>query len=107
VNRDNPFYILEAPAEATPGEIERQGRKIIALLEVGAEKAAHYSCPLGTFPRDATMVRDAIAALRDPKRRMTEAALVQVLGASAPGAAPSDIDGPFEGAFAAAGYPGL
>jgi hypothetical protein len=107
VNRDNPYYILEVSPEATPGEIERQGRKILGLLDVGDEKASRSACPLGAFPRDATMVRDAIAALRDPKRRLREATLVRVLGTAGEGARTADIDAPLEGAFAAAGYPGL
>ena len=69
MNPRNPFYVLEVAAAASPGEIERQGRKLLALLDVGAAKARSYRCPLGTFARDATMVREAMAALRDPPRR--------------------------------------
>ncbi len=54
------------------------------------------------------MVRDAIAALRDPKRRARDACLVRVLGAGGAGPSlPIELDAPFAGAFEAAGYTGL
>ena len=112
MNSKSPFYILELGADASPGEIERQGRKLLGLFEVGAKKASTYTCPLGTFTRDETMVREAMAALRDPRRRTREACLVSVLplaahvaGADEP--APHEMDAPVPDAFLAGGYRGL
>jgi hypothetical protein len=102
----NPFYILELGHEASPGEIERQGRKLLGLFEVGSKKAATYTCPLGTFERDATMVREAMAALRDPKRRAKEACLVSLLTGD-DASSVRDPDSPLDDAFLAGGYLGL
>jgi hypothetical protein len=107
VNRDNPYFVLEVSTEATPGEIEREGRKILGLIEVGAMRGSEYTCPLGTFPRDATMVREAIAALHDPNRRAREACLVKLLGGPRAGANQVDLDAPLDDAFAIGGYPGF
>ena len=102
----NPFYVLELGHDAAPGEIERQGRKLLGLFEVGSSKARTYTCPLGTFERDETMVREAMAALRDPRRRAKESCLVTLL---AGGEEPSvrELDSPLEDAFLAGGYRGL
>jgi hypothetical protein len=102
----NPFYILEVNPDASPGEIERQGRKLLGLFEVGSKKAGTYTCPLGTFERDQTMVREAMAALRDPKRRAKESCLVALLGGS-DGDSVREPDSPLENAFLAGGYRGL
>lgn len=110
MNPKSPFYILELPPEASPGDIERQGRKLLALFEVGAKKASTYACPLGTFERDATMVREAMAALRDPRRRAKEACLVSFLVAETTGEDDAGVlepDAPLEDAFLAGGYRGL
>ena len=102
----NPFYILSLAPDASPGEIERQGRKLLGLLEIGATKAASYTCPFGTFERDATTVREAMAALRDPQRRAKESCLVSLLaGAEEEGVL--EPDSPLEDAFLAGGYRGL
>jgi hypothetical protein len=101
MNAKNPFYILGLATTATPGEIEREGRKLLSLLEVGSAKAAFYEWPGGKLPRDATMVREALAALRDPKRREHHAALVDLV-APRESAAPSHAtapDAPFPEAF--------
>ncbi len=103
----SPFYILDLRHDASPGDIERQGRKLLGLFEVGAKKATSYSCPLGTFERDATMVREAMAALRDPRRRAREACLASLLGDDEEHADVHDPDEPLEDAFLAGGYRGL
>ncbi len=103
----SPYYVLELPPEATTADIERQGKKLLGLLEVGAAKAKTYACPLGTFPRDATAVREATALLRDPARRSKEACLVRLLVTDD---APSDVvdqDAPLRDAFSLSGYHGL
>lgn len=68
--RNNPFYLLGLPPSASRAEIERQGQKILSLLELGAKQGATYATPLGRFPRDADQVRQAMAELRDPSRRL-------------------------------------
>ena len=110
MNPRNPFYVLELPSTATPGDIERQGKKLLGLFEVGAERARTYSCVLGTFPRDPTMIREATAALRDPKRRGRDACLVRLLEQDADASPPEtkiDADAPFADAFLVAGLRGL
>ena len=99
---DNPFYVLEIDPEATPGEIEREGRKVLGLIEIGSENAAKY-----TFPRDPTRVREAMAELRDPKKRGRYAILAGVLRGAIPTPPARDIDAPLADAFALAGYRGL
>jgi hypothetical protein len=111
----NAFYVLGLPAGATPGDIEREGRKLLGLLELGVGKAATYTCALGTFPRDATLVRESMALLRDPARRAREAALAAILG-TGPSAAPPPAEqarksagpaAPLTEALQLAGYRGL
>jgi hypothetical protein len=106
MNPRNPFYILELTASATPGEIERQGRKLLGLFELGVAKATKYTCPLGTFERDATMVREAMAALRDPNTRTKDAFVVGLLE-DVPDAETFYPDAPLADSFAAGGYRGL
>jgi hypothetical protein len=67
--KDNPFFVLELPPGCTPMEIERQGKKLLGLLEVGVAAASTYATPLGPLPRTPDKVREATAILRDPKRR--------------------------------------
>ncbi len=111
MNPKNPFYILELPGTASPGDIERQGRKLLGLFDVGAKKATTYTCALGTFPRDATMIREAMAALRDPKRRAKDGFLVSLLEGDASDGVRTGgdfaPDAPLPDAFEAAGYKGL
>lgn len=103
----NPFYVLELGADASPGDIERHGRKLLALFDVGAKKATAYTCPLGTFDRDATMVREAMAALRDPKRRAKDAFLAGLLVDLAPDERVIEGDSPLEDALLVGDYRGL
>jgi hypothetical protein len=108
MNPRNAFWVLELSPDATPGEVERTGRKLVALLEVGATSAQKYACPVGTLPRDATMVREAMAALRDPKRRAREACIARLLSLrDGERGSADDLDAPFAGARAAAGFKGL
>ncbi len=106
MNPKNPFFVLEIPSKATPGEIERAGRKLIALLDVGGAAATKYQCAFGAFPRDATMIREAMAVLRDPKQRAKEALLASLIAPPSDALAP-DLDAPLPDAFALAGFPGL
>jgi hypothetical protein len=106
VNPRSPYYILELAPDATVADIERQGKKLLGLLEVGAAKAKTYTCPLGTFPRDETAIREATALRRDPVRRAREACLARFLVIDE-GAAPLDQDAPLPDAFVLSGYPGV
>src|SRR5262249_49219985 len=70
--RNNPFFVLEVATDAPPADVERAGQRLIALLTVGSTAAAQYSTPFGPATRDADLVRQALAALRDPVRRAVE-----------------------------------
>ncbi len=67
---DNPFFVLELPATATPMEIERQGKLILARLELGLTSAQTHPSPLGPRPRSTDDVRRAMQVLADPRRRL-------------------------------------
>jgi hypothetical protein len=67
---DNPFFVLGVPAEASRIEVEREAQKLLGMLELGFAEARTYATPLGPRERTAEMVRAAVAALRDPYRRL-------------------------------------
>lgn len=67
---ENPFFVLGIPVDATRAELERQGAKLLSMLELGMATAAVYQTPLGSRARDADMIRVAMAELRDPDRRI-------------------------------------
>lgn len=67
---DNPFFVLELPATATSMDIERQGKKLLAMLELGLASVATYASPLGPRPRTTDDVRRAQQTLQDPTRRL-------------------------------------
>lgn len=66
----NPFYVLDLPTTASRAEVERQGQKWLGMLEMNMKQAASYATPLGRFTRTADLVRQAMAELRDPSRRL-------------------------------------
>ncbi|HRC55443.1 MAG TPA: hypothetical protein PKU97_05925 [Kofleriaceae bacterium] len=66
----NPFFVLACSPDATRLELERQAQLWLGMLELGLAAAQHYATPLGPRPRTADAVRGAVAALRDPQRRM-------------------------------------
>jgi hypothetical protein len=68
--RDNPFYVLGLRPHATRAEIEREGQKLLGMLELGLASAASYGTPAGSFERTVDKVRRAMAELRDPERRL-------------------------------------
>ncbi|MEZ4297407.1 MAG: hypothetical protein R3B70_20765 [Polyangiaceae bacterium] len=70
--RDNAFYVLELPAACSRHDMERQGQKLLAMLELGLSAAMTYATPLGVAMRDADKVRRAMATLRDPEKRLEE-----------------------------------
>src|SRR3954469_19979053 len=67
---DNPFFVLGIATEASRIEIEREAQKLLGMLELGFVDAQTYQTPLGPRPRTAELVRAAVAALRDPYRRL-------------------------------------
>ena len=67
---DNPFYVLELAPECTRAEVERAGQKLLAMLELDLAGAHDYATPLGPGRRDPAKVREAMAELRDPQRRL-------------------------------------
>ncbi len=110
MNPKNPYYVLELGADATPAEIEREGKKLLGLLAVGATRALTYTCALGTFPRDETLVRESVAILRDPGERARRGCLARLLVVAPDGRLTTEatpLDAPLPDAFALAGYPGL
>ena len=68
--RENPFFVLGVPVTATRMEIEREAQKLLGMLELAVGDAARYASPLGWHARTPDLVRAAVAALRDPRRRL-------------------------------------
>ena len=67
---ENPFFVLDVPWDAPRATIEREAQKLLGMLELGFAAAATYATPLGPQPRNAELVRSAVATLRDPKARV-------------------------------------
>lgn len=66
----NPFLVLSLPVDAGIEQIERQGQKILMMLSAGMSESASYETPLGSRLLSEELVREAIAELRDPDRRL-------------------------------------
>ena len=77
--------------------------KLLGMLELGFAAAARYDTPLGPRARTPELVREAVAALRDPARRLAAEVWARAAAAPAadatPGATPGAVEGP-------AGWPG-
>ncbi len=67
---DNPFFVLGLSPDASRIEIEREAQKLLGMLELELAAAETYQTPLGPQPRTSEAVRAAVAALRDPYRRL-------------------------------------
>ncbi len=67
---DNPFFVLGLPPETARIEVERTGQKLLAQLEIGVSSIKTYTTPAGPRPRSPEAVREALAELRDPSRRL-------------------------------------
>jgi hypothetical protein len=74
---DNPFWVLELGVDASNMDIERAGKKWLAMLEVGAVTAGQYTTPSGPRPRHADAVRQAMVALREPMSRLQAVAWLE------------------------------
>jgi hypothetical protein len=67
---DNPFYVLGLRPTCSRADAEREGTKLLGMLELGLAAAATYATPLGPQPRTPEKVREAMGELRDPERRL-------------------------------------
>ena len=67
---DNPFFVLGLPTDTSRIEIEREAQKLLGMLELGFADALTYQTPVGPRPRTPEAVRAAVAALRDPYKRL-------------------------------------
>jgi hypothetical protein len=67
---DNPFFVLGLSPDASRIEIEREAQKLLGMLELDFQDAKTYQTPVGPQPRTPEAVRAAVAALRDPYRRL-------------------------------------
>jgi len=67
---DNPFHVLGLRPDAARLDVEREGQKLLGMLELGLKTAATYMTPLGPQPRTADRVRVAMAELRSPDKRL-------------------------------------
>lgn len=68
--RENPFHVLGVAPAASRAEIEQQGQKLLAMLDLGFPGIEAYATPLGPGRRSADDVRRALAELRDPEKRL-------------------------------------
>ena len=112
--RDNPFYVLGVKPDATRAEIEREGQKLLGMLELGLKSAGAYATPVGPGERTDDKVRRAMAELRDPERRLGHELWARLPPAAATATcredaveAPRprrDAEAPWEGALAALGW---
>lgn len=87
---DNPFFVLGLPADTSRIEIEREAQKLLGMLELGFAEVKTYQTPLGTRPRTPELVRAAVAALRDPYRRL----IAELWARHAPAVKPIEVAGP-------------
>ena len=91
--RDNPFYVLGLRPDATRQAIERQGTKLLGMLELKLTSAAAYPTPVGRAERTPEKVRSAMAELRDPARRLDHEIWARLDPEALPAAEPSPTPG--------------
>lgn len=101
---DNPFFVLGLPTDTSRIELEREAQKLLGMLELGFADALTYQTPVGPRPRTPEAVRAAVAALRDPYKRL----VAELWARHAPpvrdaASAPAD-DGPHPGLRRALGW---
>jgi hypothetical protein len=51
-------------------EIERQGKKLLGMLELELQKSVTFQTPYGPQPRTPERIREAVQLLLDPARRL-------------------------------------
>jgi hypothetical protein len=67
---ENPFFVLGLAVDASRIEVEREAQKLLGMIELGFVAMSTYQTPLGPRERTPELVRAAVAALRDPYRRL-------------------------------------
>jgi hypothetical protein len=100
----NPFFILGVGPEATAVEIERQGQRLLAELELGLPTAQSFTTPFGPRPRNAELVRQAVSVMRDPAARYAHEPLARLQRGDLPASAP---DARWTGGLRAVGAGGI
>jgi hypothetical protein len=68
--RDNPFYVLGVRPDASRQVVDREGQKLLGMLALGLKSAAAYPTPVGPGERTPEKVREAMAELHRPERRL-------------------------------------
>jgi hypothetical protein len=104
---DNPFHVLGLRPDCSRAELEREGQKLLGMLELELSAARTYASPLGIHERTSEQVREAMAELRDPERRSIHelwAALPPASPASPSAATPTNDDAPRHPGFAVLGF---
>ncbi len=105
---DNPFHVLGLPSTCTRAEVEREGQRLLGMMELGLAQGAGYETPVGARLRSAELVRWAMAELRDPAKRLQHEGWAQapVEGAARVDAPSSEAKGPapWSGARASTGW---
>src|SRR4051812_45988564 len=81
---ENPFYILGLSPFCTRAQVEREGQKLLGMLELNLVAAQDYLTPLGSFRRTAENVRLAMAELRDPDKRLRHELFAQLPATALP-----------------------
>lgn len=67
---ENAFFVLGLSLDCDRAAVEREGQKLLGMLELGLAQAVSYATPLGAQTRTPEKVRQAMAELRDPERRL-------------------------------------
>lgn len=91
---ENPFYVLGVRTDASRTDLEREGNKLLSMLQLELKESKVYRSPVGEHPRTAELVRAAMAELRDPKRRLVHellAALPVAVTVPKPAAPPDQV----------------
>ncbi len=86
---ENPFYILGLSTDASRVEIEREGNKLLGMLKLGLSAVKTYLTPIGRYPRTEELVREAMAELRDPERRLVHELWAQLVPDPPPNPTPN------------------
>ena len=76
---ENPFLVLGVKPDCSRIEAEREGMKILGMLELGLAEGLTYRTPSGPRKRDADLVRRAMAEMADPEKRLVHELLARNL----------------------------
>jgi hypothetical protein len=67
---ENPFFVLGLAPDSDAMAAQREGKKLIAQLEMGIQSAKTYKTPFGERERTPELVREAVALLATPEKRV-------------------------------------